>query len=477
LLSDDRQSPRATDIRFLPASSLAFNFARPNFALPRCSTHVKLPFPRILLLPLALALLLAPGLSAARAAAPAKPNIIFILADDVGLGNIGCYGGAFKTPHIDALAAGGTRFEYCYANPLCGPSRATCLTGRYVFRTGMLTNGSRNLFRSEEIMVPKVLKPAGYVTAAIGKWAQLPLDPPAFGFDEYLRFQNSGKYWASQDPNYTQDGQPKPLGDRYLPDVMHEYLVDFMRRHRDQPFYVHYALSHMHARILRTPDSAPNSRDFYADNNAYMDKLVGRLVAALDELKLREKTLLVFVGDNGTAPQGVAAATVQSQRIAGQKGTMLEGGSRVPFILNWPGVTPAGKVLRDLTDFTDFLPTFAELGGAPLPPVKLDGHSFAPQAKGQPGTPREWVFVQLGGARYVRDARWKLTGEGALFDLKEAPFRELPVPADATDPGAAAARTKLQAALDSLHDESGPPIPNRRKKKKQRTPAPAVAQF
>jgi arylsulfatase A len=103
-----------------------------------------------------------------------KPNIIFILSDDVGLGNIGCYGGHFKTPNIDALAKGGTRFEYSYANPLCGPSRATCLTGRYVFRTGMLTNRSAGLLHRKEIMVPKVLKPAGYVTAQVGKWSQLP---------------------------------------------------------------------------------------------------------------------------------------------------------------------------------------------------------------------------------------------------------------------------------------------------------------
>jgi len=110
-----------------------------------------------------------------------KPNIIFILSDDVGMGNIGCYGGAFKTPNIDALAAGGTRFEHCFANPLCGPSRATCLTGRYLFRTNMLTNGYTDAMHRDEIMVPKVLKPAGYITAQVGKWNQLPLQPSEWG--------------------------------------------------------------------------------------------------------------------------------------------------------------------------------------------------------------------------------------------------------------------------------------------------------
>ncbi len=408
------------------------------------------------------------------AADASKPNIIFILSDDVGLGNISCYGGAFKTPNIDALAAGGTRFEHCYANPVCGPSRATCLTGRYVFRTGMLTNGYSKEMRREEIMLPKVLKPAGYVTASIGKWSQLPLEPGDWGFDEYLRFEGSGKYWSSQVKTYTQDGKEKELGDKYLPDVMHEFLVDFMTRHKDRPFYVHYPMSQMHNQMLRTPDSVPGTKDYYADNNAYMDKLVGQLVSALEKLGLREKTLLVFVGDNGTAPGAAEHAPLNGRPISGMKGTMLEGGSRVPLIVNWPGTTPAGKVLKDLTDFTDFMPTFAELADAKLPDVKIDGHSFAAQVKGQPGTPRDWVYVQLAGARYVRDARWKLTGTGELFDLKGAPFTELAVAADSTDPDAKAGRDKLQAVMtdlksqDTITGDTPPRVKDKDKPKKKK---------
>jgi arylsulfatase A len=384
-----------------------------------------------------------------------KPNIIFILSDDVGLGNIGCYGGHYPTPNIDALAKGGTRFEYCYANPVCGPSRATCLTGRYVFRTGMLTNGYTERMNKAEIMLPKVMKPAGYVTASVGKWDQIALQPSDWGFDEYLRFEGSGKYWSSQVKTYTENGKEKEVGDRYIPDIMHEFLVDFITRHKDQPFYIHYPLSHMHNQIMRTPDSMAQGKgareQYYADNNAYMDKLVGQLVAALEKLGLREKTLIVFAGDNGTAVEAAPAATVDGRAISGTKGTMLEGGSRVPMIVNWPGTTPAGKVNHDLTDFTDFLPTFAEFAGAKLPEgVKVDGHSFAPQIKGQPGTPRDWVYVQLAGARYVRDARWKLTEKGELFDLKEAPFKELAVAADTSDAEAKAGREKLKAVLDDI---------------------------
>jgi len=394
---------------------------------------------------------------AADAASPAKPNIIFILSDDVGMGNIGCYGGAFKTPNIDALAAGGTRFEHCFANPLCGPSRATCLTGRYIFRTNMLTNGYGNAMHRDEIMVPKVLKPAGYVTAAVGKWSQLPLQPSDWGFDEYLRFNGSGKYWASQEKKYTENGKEIELGDRYLPDVMHEFLIDFITRHKDQPFYVHYAMSHMHNKMMGTPDTTTGrSGDLYAENNAYMDKLVGRLVADLDKLHLREKTLLIFTGDNGTARNGAAEATVEDKAISGKKGDLLEGGSLVPLIFNWPGVTPAGKVLKDLTDFTDFLPTFAELAGAKLPEgVTIDGHSCAPQIKGEKGSPREWIYMQLGQQWYARDAGWKLTGEGALFDMSGAPFVEKAVANDSTDEAAKSARVRLQAVLDQLNPGGG----------------------
>ncbi len=393
------------------------------------------------------------SINAPAADAPAKPNIIFILSDDVGMGNIGCYGGAFKTPNIDALAAGGTRFEHCFANPLCGPSRATCLTGRYLFRTGMLTNQSAREMHTNEIMVPKVLKPAGYVTAQVGKWNQLPLQPSEWGFDEYLRFQGSGKYWASQEKNYTQNGKTVELGDRYLPDVMHEFLIDFITRHKDQPFYVHYAMSQMHTQMMGTPDTTTGRKgDLYAENNAYMDKLVGRLVAELEKLHLREKTLLVFTGDNGTARGAAAEATVEDKAISGKKGDLLEGGSLVPLIFNWPGVTPAGKVLKDLTDFTDFLPTFAELGGTKLPEgVTIDGHSCAAQVKGEKGTPREWIYMQLGQQWYVRDAGWKLTGTGALFDMSGAPFVEKVVASDSSDEAAKSARVRLQAVLDQLN--------------------------
>ena len=402
-----------------------------------------------------------------------KPNVIFILADDVGLSEIGCCGGDhFKTPCIDALARTGTRFEYSYATPLCGPSRCEILTGRYPFRTGLINNQSHNAVNpSKEIMLPTVMKKAGYATAAVGKWGQICLGPGEWGFEEYLSFKGSGRYWASQNPSYVVNGKAKELAkDEYLPDVMHNFLVDFITRNQAKPFYVHYAMSHVHGPILRTPDSKGGSgaAELYADNVAYMDKLVGKLVAELDRLHLREKTLIIFAGDNGTARFGVDRSTLGGRPIHGQKASMLEGGSRVPLLVNWQGTTPAGKVNHDLTDFSDFFPTFAQLGGATLPAgVTMDGQSFAPQIRGEKGQPREWVYVELNGRSYVRNVRFKLTNGGGLFDLKDAPFSEIVVPDDSAEIEAVAARKRLQEILDQHPAAPGVAIEGKKKQRRR----------
>ncbi len=181
-----------------------------------------------------------------------------------------------------------------------------------------------------------------------------------------------------------------------------------------------------------------------------------KLVGELDRLKLREKTIVLFTGDNGTAHFG--PAIVDARRISGKKASMLEGGSRVPLIVNCPGTTRAAAVNHDLIDFSDFFSTFAQLGGATLPAgVTLDSRSFAQQIKGEKGTPREWVYVELGGNSHARDARYKLTNKGGLFDLKNAPWDEAPVAADTKDEGAIASRARLQAALSEHPAKAGGP--------------------
>jgi arylsulfatase A len=396
------------------------------------------------------------------AAAPQKPNIIFILADDYGAGEVGCYGADnYKTPNIDTLAKSGIRYTHAYTVPLCGPSRACILTGRYAFRTGATNQDATGLFTpAAETMMPSVLKPAGYVTTMIGKWGQLPLNPAAFGFDDYLTFTGSGIYWNTQakGKTYVENGETKNLRDKeYIPDLMHNHLVDFITKHRDRPFYVYYSLSHVHTEILPTPDSVlEKDKDFYVDNITYMDKLVGKLLAELDRLKLRENTLVVFMGDNGTAGKRADSATVGGRRFVGSKGSMQEGGALVPLIASWPGVTPAGKVSQDMIDSTDLFPTFAELAGAKLPEKTiLDGRSFAAQLRGKKGQPRDWIFIQLARMWYVREAGWKLNQAGELFDMSQSPFEEILVPADKENSDATAARKRLQAALDQLNPAGG----------------------
>jgi arylsulfatase A len=250
---------------------------------------------------------------------------------------------------------------------------------------------------------------------------------------------------------------------------MHAFLTDFLTRHKDQPFFVYYPMSHIHGPIVRTPDSKPDAgkEQLYADNVAYMDKLVGRLMDELDRLHLREKTLVMFIGDNGTARFGQTLSTVDGKAISGMKGSMLEGGSRVPFLASWKGTTPAGRVVTDLVDFSDFFVSLAEVGGAALPAgVALDGHSFVPQLRGEKGTPRSWVYVQLGPRWYVRDAGFKLTRAGDLFDLSNAPFEEKPLASDDPSETSVNERARLQAVLDQLNPASGVTAPVSGKKAK-----------
>jgi len=390
-----------------------------------------------------------------------KPNIIFVLADDLGIDGVSAYGADFfKTPVIDKLAKEGIRYTNAYTVPLCGPSRALILSGRYGFRTGAVNQDMTGEIKpSAENFMPAILKKAGYTSSMIGKWGQLPLDPAEFGFDDYLRFFGSGSYVneAGKKDKYVVNGKEAVLKDgEYMPDLMHDHMVNFLAKHKKDPFYLYYSLSHVHGEIVATPDTKPGTTDYkelYADNISYMDKLVGKLVQTLDSLQLRENTLIVFFGDNGTAGQAAVIGRVQGQKLSGKKGTMQECGSLVPMIVNWPGMIKKPGVSNSLIDAADFIPTFAELAGAPLPTNNvLDGVSFAYQLKGGKGTAREWIFTGLGKDWYVRSANWKLMRSGDLYDMRKAPFEEKLVVLDAKT---TAEKQKLQAVLDKLNPAGG----------------------
>ena len=411
------------------------------------------------ILPFLLALVAMP-LHPARAAAPAKPNIIFILADDLGLDGVSCYGAdSHKTPNIDKLAAGGTRFETCYAAPLCGPSRCALMSGRYAFRTGGITNGSwrangPGALSKDEQPVARVLRQAGYATCQSGKWRQVGETPHDWGFEEYCTDPTAGGwYWKD---SYIRNGETI-TGSHYNPDVIQAFSMDFIKRHAkgDKPFFLYYAMHLVHKPTLHTPDSPPqDGAERYQDNIAYMDKLVGEIVAELEKLGLREKTLVMFSGDNGTAAG--YPSPIHGRMINGWKATMLEGGSRVPLIASWPGVTPAGAVSKDIVNFTDMLSTFVELAGAKLPEgFKYDSRSIAPQLRGEQGVPREWAYVQLGAKWFVREPGWKMNESAELFDMSDAPFVEKPVAAAADTDASKAARARLTAVLAELNPAGG----------------------
>lgn len=437
------------------------------------------------------------SLTALHAASPAKPNIVFILADDLGFAEIGANGSdRYKTPNIDSLAKTGIRFNHFYTVPLCGPSRALILTGRYGFRSGAVTQDAcGSILRTgdkAEVMVPTVLKKAGYATAMIGKWGQiLPSgDATDWGFDHVLSYKASGIYWnksaaAAWVKKYALAGEkgaddgvranpgPYNINEKkltmtdaeYMPDLMQKSALDFINSNQSKPFFLYYSLSFVHSQILPTPDSVPPAPgtdaaaryvQLYNDNITYMDKLVGKLLAELERLKLRDNTVVFFMGDNGTAKANADRATIGGRRLIGQKGGMEEGGGLVPFIVSWQGVSPAGKLNENFTDASDLLPTFAEIAGAPLPGNRvIDGKSLLPQIKGDTKSPRTWAFNQLGGNYYVREAGWKLNQAGQLFDMKNAPFEEIPVPADSKDTAAVAARQRLSAALAELNPGAG----------------------
>ena len=390
-----------------------------------------------------------------------KPNIIFVLADDLGIDGVSAYGADFfKTPVIDKLAKEGIRYTNAYTVPLCGPSRALILSGRYGFRTGAVNQDMTGEIKpSAENFMPSILKKAGYTSSMIGKWGQLPLGPAEFGFDDYLRFFGSGSFFNEEGKKdkYVVNGKESVLKDgEYMPDLMHDHMVNFLAQHKKDPFYLYYSLSHVHGEIVATPDTKPGTtayKELYADNISYMDKLVGKLLHTLDSLKLRENTLIVFFGDNGTAGEAAQIGRVQGQKLSGKKGTMQECGSLVPMIVNWPSMIKKPGVSNSMIDAADFVPTFAELAGAPLPTNNvLDGVSFAYQLKGGKGTAREWIFTGLGKDWYVRSANWKLMRSGDLYDMRKAPFEEKLV---VLDDKTTIEKQKLQAVLDKLNPAGG----------------------
>jgi arylsulfatase A-like enzyme len=407
-------------------------------------------------------LLLAP--LAALEAASAKPNVLFILADDLGWRDLGCCGSKFyDTPNIDRLAARGVRFTNAYsANPYCSPTRASILTGLYPARIGLVSasahsakvNLKKQLYASrpadhrlippqpvtrlgtDRVTLARAFKAAGYATGHFGKWhlGEAPYDPLQQGFDVDIPHTSAGGPpggYLDASRLMTQAGLTAREGE-HLEDRMAEEAATWMKANKDRPFFLNYWAFSVHGPWQGKPDyvsvfsnkadpSYDQRHPVYAAMVKSLDDAVGRLLTTLDELKLTERTIIVFTSDNGAVARpdkrpgpGAAWANVpltSNAPLREGKGSIYEGGTRVPTIITWPPALPAGRTSKALFSSVDFFPTLLELCRLPIPEgAKFDGVSQVAALKNE-AAPREAIYNYYPydeTAASVRRGNWKL---------------------------------------------------------------------
>lgn len=409
-------------------------------------------------------------IAAGGAWAAEKPNIIVIMADDFGYECVTANGGeSYQTPVLDKLAAEGVRFEHCHVQPLCTPTRVQLMTGRYNVRN-YLNFGT--LPKSERTF-GNLLKEAGYATGICGKWqlGQGKDLPQHFGFDESCLWQHTRRPPRYANPGLEYNGVEKDFTEgEYGPTLVNEFALAFIERHKAGPFFLYYPMILTHDPFQPTPlsdewdakttgEKAKRNVKHFADMTAYMDLMIGQVVVKLEQLGLREKTLILFLGDNGTSRS--VTSRFKGADYPGGKGSTTARGTHVPLIASWPAVMKQGAVNGDLISSADILPTLCEAAGIGVP-SQVDGVSFLPQLRGEKGAPREWLYTWYSPRQQadmtvrecVFDHGHKLYRDGKLYDLRKDPWEQQPLAAEA-DP---AARMKLQQVLDRLADARPPEL-------------------
>jgi arylsulfatase A len=398
----------------------------------------------------------------------AKPNIILILADDLGYETLRCNGGrSYQTPQLDKMAAEGARFTDCYSLPLCTPSRVQLMTGRYGFRNykkfGELDQQERTF--------GNLLHDNGYKTCIVGKW-QLGGDqqtPGHFGFDEHLLWQLTEKDRGERyrNPRLIRNGQVNDYThNEYGPDLMNEYAIDFITRHKDKPFFLYYPMVLTHDPFQPVPggrnyDSAKvkgSDTSYFRDMVQYMDKMVGQLIAKIDALNLSEETMIIFTGDNGTARN--IHSRFQNAVIKGNKGYPTNAGTHVPLIVKWKGKI-APRKNENLVDFTDFYLTISEAAGVRDDKVKtLDGISFLGQLLQRKNAPvRNVVFGDYNGkdkgfiaARYAHNKSFKVYETGEIYQIDMDPEEKNPLSEENLNMKSKSIVSELKEVLARMHD-------------------------
>jgi arylsulfatase A-like enzyme len=432
------------------------------------------------------------------AEAEAKPNFIYILLDDAGYGDFSCYGQQkFQTPNIDRMAAGGLRFTDHYSGAtVCAPSRCSLMTGLHGGHT--FIRGNREIqpegqypIPAETVTLPELLKEAGYVTGAFGKWGLGPPgsegDPLKQGFDEFFGY-NCQRHAHSYYPTYLwHNSEQVPLdGKTYTADLISEQARDFIRRHKEGPFFCYMPVTVPHAALHVPEESAAafrkeflqfeetigryagpqikNPAACFAGMMTRLDGEIGRLLELLDELGIAEQTLVTLTSDNGAHREGghMPDFFESTGPLRGIKRDLYEGGIRVPMIARWPGKIRPGTVTDHPSAFWDVLPTLCELAGAEIP-QNTDGISMVPTLLGQADRQRKheflyWEFPPHGGKQAVRMGQWKGVRLNVrknpdapieLYDLNEDPGETRNVAADHPDVVARMVRVMKTARTES----------------------------
>ncbi len=401
-----------------------------------------------------------------------KPNILFILADDVGREVLGSYGGdSYQTKEIDALAEAGMKFNHVYASPVCHPSRITLLTGRYPFTLGDAEWGSFPE-QAEGQTFAHELKQAGYATAVAGKWQLATLgndldQPHRLGFDEYCLFgwHEGPRY---HEPYIWQNGElRKDVKESYGPDVYSDFLIDFMSRNVDRPFLAYFPMALIHDVSNDLSEPPPFGADGRYENVKEMvsqtDRIVGKMVQSLTDLGIADNTIIIFTTDNGTNHTSIVNyedgeyieeevySNIYGMSIPGGKKKFNDWGVRVPTMLVWPGKVEPGSLCNAMIDFSDFLPTLNDLVGLPQPDYKINGRSFAPALAGSEFESREWVYSQKEKDPpqfMIRTGDWKLVWDGNLFDMRNDSLETNPISLE----NSSEAELKARQELESIHN-------------------------
>jgi len=425
---------------------------------------------------LTLLLMTAPNFAAAAGSAPAakpadsRPNILLILADDLGVETLSSYGGeSYQTPVLEELAAQGMRFEQAHATPLCTPSRVMLLTGK---------DGWRNYTHfgyldPAQTTFAQHLSAVGYRTFAAGKWQLVTnkyeqlqgMSPAAAGFADYALWQiaaredETDRYWGP-----TVAGPQGPglhPQSSYGPDLFADAIGDFIRDSAasGQPFIAYYPMVLPHRPFSGTPGHRGGDRQQrFAAMIEHMDAIVGQLRGVLEHSGVAENTLLLFVGDNGTDRK--ITSRQNGHEVRGGKALTLQSATHVPFIAWWPGTIEAGTTRSELVYLADFFPTLLSLAGAELPD-DIDGQSLLPLLRNEAAKDwRDTLFMHYDPrwsdnvpARYAFDERWKLYEDGRFFDLQQDPLEQLPLKAGKLDSAGMAARERLQRRLTAAGGE------------------------